>query len=301
MAKHLLQAVWLLLCAIATPSYAIDSPPDLIDFRIDTPMVNTTGASAVVTVSADIVDASGVCEFFCDDAGGPTQVQFVHPATGQRHAASFGFVSGQTYSASLLLPPSSAAGLWQVETLWLADISGNRRAFTTSQLADSGFPTDVQNSSTGGDAAPPMLLDVSLSATELNTSNGAALAVALQASDSGGGLCVNGCGVHGGPAQVRFFHAPSRQVRDGLFFQTGADTYAANVSFPVGSAEGLWTVAALQLVDLAGNRTVFDQADLAALNFDTQLSVVSSSSDTSRPVLLTSSFSPDPIDTTMSS
>ncbi len=293
--------VFVLAATLASTAAAIDDPPILVDFQVVTPTVDSQLAPDTVSLSAQLTDtAPGLCTDTCDDRGGPSQVQLVHPATGQRRHGHWVLDSGDTYKADIELDTTSAGGSWQVEALWLADLSGNRQLITTSDLGASGFDTDIQNDSAGGDAAPPALTDVQLSSTNLDATAGAVLDVTIVASDAGSGVCALGCGVSGGPSQIRYRHAATGQVRDGLLVPDAPD-FLAQVDFPAGSAAGTWEVDSLQLVDLAGNRAVFDASDLAALGFTSDVTVTSASADEDPPALVDlPSFVPDPIDTTAS-
>lgn len=295
-ASHLI--LLLALVCVAVPAWAVDSPPQLLDFEVLTPTFDTSATSADVRFRATITDvAPGVCTSLCDDDGTASQVQLVHSATGQRGSALFVSIGPDLYVATVVLPWMSAGGVWQVESVWLADVAGNREARSTSELASAGFTTTVENLATGDTTAPELTAIQPIPAS-FDSTSGASTTISLQVFEAGSGLCLEGCFVPGGPSQIRYVHALSGQVRDGLI-GPAVSGLEAEIEFLAGSAAGLWQLDSLRLVDFVGNRTTLDAVDLANMGLGpVGLTITSSSADVTPPVLRSAGALPYPIDTT---
>lgn len=291
---HFAEVEWQLLLPDLT---GVESPPELVDLQILTPIVDTSAGPANVSFQAEITDLGpGVCTGVCDDLGTPTQLQLVQPATGQRQSALFVPSGGDLYSATLILPATSAGGAWQVESIWLADLAGNRAVESATDLVSAGFAIAVSNLSTVGDETPPTLLDLALSASSFDATAGATMTMSISVEQLGSSLCVIGCEGAGGPTQVRYRNAATGQVRDALFSSSGS-SFSADVQFLAGSAAGAWRVEWLRLVDVAGNQTILDGTELLGLGFASNLSITSASADSTPPELVSFLSLPDPIDT----
>ena len=282
---------------------ADEAPPLLTRLQLEAFTVDSSAPPSFVRLQIDLQDpGSGVCLDVCDDVGGATQVKLRHIASGQRRNAPFELQSGSlqagTFAAAVALPPGSAGGIWVVEELWLADMAGNRVRFNTADLINLPALTQVLNVAGDGDAAPPSLTSITVDSITFDSTTDTSVEVTMNATDSQSGLCLAGCSDDGGPTQIRYVHATTGQVRDGLFLWDGADRYLASIEFPSGSAGGSWRVAALQLVDLAGNRVSFSRAELDTLGYSTALFNQSTTGDLAAPTLVSLSFLPEPVDTT---
>ena len=289
--------ITLLFSLLPIVAQAVDSPPTLTSFTIATPTVNSTQGDTVV-IQAEIADAApGVCTSACDDFGGATQVSILHPETGQRREGFFAFQQGDLYESAIPLSAESAPGLWVVESLWLADASGNRARLSTEALSGLGFDTEIQNDSTGGDVDAPEAGDVSPATTAPDVTFATSVEVSIELAGSEN-LCTAGCQVSGGPSQLRYQNVESGQIRDGVLVP-GAQEFVATIDFPGDSAAGTW-LATLRLVDTAGNVSTYDDAALQLLGFDTALTTTSSNEDAIPPEAGDSAFVPDPIDSTIS-
>ncbi len=256
---------------LAGQALAVDAPPVLTAFTIATSTVDTSASPDIVAVALDAHDlAPGLCLSSCDDGGAPSQLHLVHPGSGQRHVAMLEpNVFGVGYLARVELPAGAAGGTWQVETLWLADQSGNRRRFTTADLSGLGYATSLDNLAAGGPTTPPAPTSVSVLSL-LGTATPQVL-VSVQPYDSG--LCrAPVCADPAGPSQVRMRHPETGQTRTAfvqreLYFVGGGFAYdnRARIDFPPGSASGEWIVEWADLVDVYGNRTRLDAGALATL------------------------------------
>ena len=289
--------------AFAGPASAFDQPPTLDSFANLTPIVDPSGGGANVLFDLGITDANpGVCLSACDDAGTPSQLTLLHPASGQRLTGRLTPTGApDLYRATVAFDGFDAGGSWIVESLWLADRSGNRRFFSTSDLNTLGYATGVTSLASSGDQTPPSFTNVVQSATTFTSDPGATLLVEFQPYD--GSLCSPpSCALEGPASQVRFVHAATGQrrtafIRRELVFQGGGFGFVnrARVVFPSGSAGGLWTPEWAELVDGAGNRATLDASALGALGAMSVLNITTLG-DEIPPSQATVDWVPDPID-----
>ena len=149
------------------------------------------------------------------------------------------------------------------------------------------------------DTASPALVDFSFTPAVIDTTSTAAtVAVTVHLTDAGSGVC-SFCS-----AVVRFQEAGTRQIRvTGPFTLTAGTVYngifSSQVTFPAGSAGGVWKVLDVLLRDRMGNSALWDETTLAAAGFPTGLTNTGVT-DAAPPMLRNLSFTPAIIDTTSS-
>jgi len=270
---QLLFATYVLVFAFTGPASAFDQPPTLDSFANLTPVVDPFGGSANALFDLGITDTNpGICLSTCDDSGTPSQLTLLHPASGQRLTGRLApTATPALYRATVAFDGFDAGGSWVVESLWLADRSGNRRFLSTSDLNTLGYATGATSLAPPREQTPPAFTGLGQSATILDSVLGATLLVEFQPYDSS--LCsLPSCTLEGPASQVRFVHALTGQRRTGfirreLVFQGGGFVFVnrARMEFPSGSAAGFWTPEWAELVDNAGNRTRLDASALGAL------------------------------------
>ena len=116
------------------------------------------------------------------------------------------------------------------------------------------------------DVTPPILTAFSFTPTTIDTASGpASVAVSVSATDNLAGVSF---------AAVAF-RSPSGVQVDGASSFSPAPSVSGtiHVSFPQFSAVGTWTVAAVIILDAAGNRRDYSTTELAQLGFPTVLVV----------------------------
>ena len=271
-------ALFALLAVLPMSSaQAVDQPPVLGTFANLVPEIDPTAGIPSAQFLLGLTDAApGICTTLCEDNGAPSQLTLVHPPTGQRRTSTLGpTASSDQYIAVVTLDAASAGSDWIVESVWLADRSGNRRFLSTEDLVARGFDVVVTNLATGGDTTSPALASVLVSSTSIDSTAGAQVVVELSPYESG--LCrAPTCPLSTSPSQIRFVHAGTGQVRSAFVRREIAVVgglivfrHRARIEFPHGSAGGQWQLEWASLVDVAGNRRTFDAAELAALGAQT--------------------------------
>ena len=255
-------------------SSAVDNtPPNITAFSFTPATIDTTAASAAVTVNFTLTD---------DLAGANTfQAVFTSPSGNVTQTASKTFTAALTVtdSGTLTFPQFSEAGTWTVSSVFVADAAGNTLILAPPDLAARSFPTTLTVTSTT-DSTPPTLTAFSFTPTSINVTGApASVTFSFQATDDISGVT---------NFQADFI-SPS-----GLTTQNASASFTVNTSasgsatatFPKGSENGTWTVANVFLSDAAGNTRNLATADLAGLTFPTQLTVINASGDTTPPVIV---------------
>jgi hypothetical protein len=168
-----------------------------------------------------------------------------------------------------------------------------RLSFPISECAIPLLLLAFSNLGLAQSATPPRLTAFSLSPNSINTSAGpATVTAAFSATGSGAGVAFIEAALVD-PSGVFVLHsskafAPAATVTNSVLF-----------TFPRFSSSGVWQVAAVFLMDASGNTQIMGTPDLLAAGFPVNLTV-SSTADTTPPALVSLSFTPASINTTVS-
>ncbi|HEY6392735.1 MAG TPA: hypothetical protein VIX89_15755, partial [Bryobacteraceae bacterium] len=258
--------------ALSVSSTADTTPPNITAFTLTPATIDTTAASAGVTVNFTLTDDLAGVNFF--------QVVLVSPSGNASQTATKSFTPNTTVtdSVALTFPRLSEAGTWTVSAVFVSDAAGNTLVLGTPDLQARGFPTTLAVTSTS-DTTAPTLTAFGFTPTSINvTGFPATVTMNYQVTDD----------LSGATTVQAVFLSPS-----GATTQTASDTFAAATSktgtatatFPKGSENGTWTVNLVFLSDAAGNSVNLATADVIALGFPTQLVVTNAAGDTTPPVI----------------
>jgi hypothetical protein len=268
--------------AQATASSDVTAPT-LTALSIVETSINTTLASATVTVNYTITDDVGVVDVSAGFDGPDTQ-QFRSAYDSPAPSPS---TSG---SVTFTFPRYADAGTWQL-VLNIGDAAGNYRYYTTTQLIADGFPTDVTVIS-DEDVTPPVVTAVSFSPVVVNTATGDnVVTVTYTVTDDKAGTVDVSSGFQGPSPQsfVSGYGSPPASTNyTGTF----------DVTIPQGSELGTWQLV-MNIGDAVGNYDYHTTAELAAAGFPTDLEVVDA--DRIAPTLTAITFSAGTINTTLGS
>jgi hypothetical protein len=237
--------------------------PQLLSLSFSPPSVDVSGGPTVVVASARMTDdRSGVGSAILSvNRSGPGNSPQAGPVT---------LVSGTpldgVFQWSLTIPQYSVSGSYPVAVV-IADASGNRRTYLEDELADDGFPNEIQVSGTS-DTQAPQLLSLSVGPPVDVSAGAAVVVVSARLTDdlsgvASGTLAVNrpvaGNSPPGGPL-TRVSGTPL----DGVF--------QWSVSIPQFSAAGTYELA-LTVIDASGNRLSYLHEALGAAGFPNTLQV----------------------------
>lgn len=139
------------------------------------------------------------------------------------------------------------------------------------------------------DTTPPKLLSLAISPTSVNvTSAPASVTVTARVTDD----------LSGAIAACLSFRSPSfgQSTPQSCLFRISGTAldgiYQGTITIPQSSEAGTWIISYLQLYDSAGNFTVLQTADLQALNFPTELAVLSTTADLQPPQITSLTITP---------
>jgi hypothetical protein len=266
------------------------TPPDLVSLTLDPVTVDTSTGPQTLTVTARVrEDLSGLGRL--DQFGRPfydfLRMNFASPSRAQQvfAAPSMQRISGDDhdgiYQTTLRVPQYSEPGTWNMGFLSVSDAVGNTQSILLGSAGAKGFTTTF--TVTGpGDITPPTLLSFVIFPRRIDTStNGQTITSIVRITDNLSGLFASSGSTSfiGGVSGT--FQSPSRKqsasIRiNPLFSETGSalDLVLTNeVLFPQFSETGVWTLAGLNIRDVAGNQAILDQSALRQLGFPTQLAV----------------------------
>lgn len=196
-------------------------------------------------------------------------ITYYAPTTGQYTTSSFS-PSGQNddvYMATgLSISQYAESGIW-VPELVVADNAGNRRTYSSSDLAILGYNITLNVTSGNADILPPTIkfLRFSVAHPALEAPFGGA-AISLEADFSD-----NTTGFSNG--HIKYSSPSGKQFAEGYFTINGLNTgYNASVSVPAFGESGTW-LPTLTLYDSVGNSRTYSHTELTAAGISAAFSV----------------------------
>jgi hypothetical protein len=159
------------------------TPPTLTALSFTPTTIDTSAGPASVAVSVSATDdLSGVLV---------VQTRFHSPSGGQATEALLSFSPALSVSgtANATFPQFSESGIWTVEGVFVEDAVGNFKSYSTTELAQLGFPTTVMVIGQAEDVTPPMI-SVSATPKTLWPPNGRLVTVTVSGTitDTGSGV-----------------------------------------------------------------------------------------------------------------
>ena len=260
------------------------TPPSLIEFDFTPTTIDVTSGAQNVTVTLRVTDdLSGVSYMFLSFQSPSGQYQYQYIYSSNRIA---GNEFDGIYQGSVEIPQFSEAGTWQA-SVQMVDTVTNSSFISTSALADGGFPTELEVTSTSDTTGPS--IDVS--------SGDQIVTIDLHLTDDLSGVDIFQLYAHlssESGQQLQFQWGPYVTPVGG----TDLDgTWQASVTIPQYSEDGVWTLEYLYLADKAANWTYLDRTTLAGMGYTPSFTVAAVPEDTAAPQLSNLTFSPSVIDT----
>jgi hypothetical protein len=257
------------------------TPPQITAFSIMPTEFNTESEDQTLTLTMTLTDnLSGLC--IAGDCG--NRNSYSVPSVRLKSPSGTQFSDSQdlirisgndkngSYTAHFNIPKGSAKGIWTVDSVLLVDKLNNYKSLSRSQLlgAVPSANTSFTNIATVEDITPPQITAFSITPTEFNTeSEDQTLTLTMTLTDDYTGVCISGdCGdFNSSPTQVRLIPLIGTQSRVFYdFSRTSGDdkngVYAADLTIPAHSKEGIWTVDYVALTDKLGNRQTLSISQL---------------------------------------
>lgn len=244
------------------------TPPVLTGLSFTPDPLNVGAGDAPVQVAFTATASAGVREAYV----------FIEPTRGQRasgvdrscHATTrvSGTSTAGTWTCSITVPRDAPGGTWRINTLWVADSTGNATQYTIADLTARGLPSSFQVTSPNEDVTAPALAGLAVSPATVNLANGAAFVqVTVTATDAGVGVThataslfpVSGNG-HGCSANT-----PESGGRQNA-------TLVCNLPLPAGSAAGTWRLWVF-VMDAVGNSRAYTWEQLQAAGLPYEVTV----------------------------
>lgn len=237
------------------------SAPVVRSLKFSPTVVDVTSVSADVSIEMEAQDdLSGVKAI---------EISFESPSGMERRHVSTTLPNPSTSTKVPLVmkfAPSSEAGTWRAVGLVVADAAGNTLVMNADDFVSRGFPSEIQVRKVV-DTTPPTLTEFKLTPSKINLASGSAevnVEFALADDLSGAaGLEISFLGPSGNMARKA----------EATFKPGSLVTGSVKVRFPGFSEIGVWQVAALLLVDAAGNTRVLNAGDLSAKGFPNRILV----------------------------
>jgi len=172
--------------------------------------------------------------------------------------------------------------MWQIQQIQLTDSVFNETMLNTDDLMSLGLPTDVNVASTPSDISPTGLINLDFNDKVIDTKTGPQIVkVTLDLTDNLSGVEFS---LWGGASYIggfTFFSPGFLQVRQAGwqdFNLTEGSVidgqWEANIFFPQYSDAGVWHVYQVNFGDAVHNGKYLRTADLQAMGFPTELSVI---------------------------
>jgi hypothetical protein len=239
-----------------------NQPPTLVDFDFNPKSVDVTAGSATVTCEMTLADplsgvASSECFFFSPPGS------FYRSCLG---SLDTGDLRNGTHNCDVVIPQYSREGTWSV-FVSVTDEARNGRAYTETDLANLGFPSQLDVTS-NEDIEPPTLVSFNFDPRNVDvTGDSRTVSCEMSVTDSAAGVGLSLCRLlppRGFPQQYCYGTLASGDELDG--------TYTCDVVFPQYVEEGTWRVVVV-VQDLVENSRGYLENDLAELGFPSLLDV----------------------------
>ena len=238
-----------------------DTPPELIEVTILSPVVDVSDSFAAVDISVRATD---------DESGVETvQLEFESPS-GKHGATLFNHVQSLSGSPRDAVRKGSAsvlqyseAGTWKLVRAYLSDKLRNQRTYNEEELISLGISATFEVETSQQDLEPPLPVEFTIHTEEVDVTDGPGqIRVSVRVTDDLSGV-----------ARVQLdFESPSRdtELTLGGVLHTGWESYEdglymGNLTVPQGSESGTWNIKWIHLTDETGNWEGYHSSDLRSL------------------------------------
>ena len=245
------------------------------EFTVTNPNSDTTAPTISVMSlesTVDMTDGNNEVNFsltVLDDIAGVSGIVFRIASPSGKKASKVYSTSGTTEENIVSTVPLNSyaeSGIWNVESITVTDITGNSDTITETELIELGFSTKVTISNNQADLNVPTIsaftIENSININEGNYSLGFSLTV----NDDVSGVTF---------ASVRIL-SPSGKAASQLIYPAGSTTEVINGSITLDefSESGTWMVTSISVEDDAENYGTLNTAEIQALGFNTEVTVV---------------------------
>jgi hypothetical protein len=262
------------LSVTSTPDLA---GPSLASFDLQPQGIDVTTGAADVECTMQLTDTPAGVEFVTCGLTSPSEEQSQGCAA---FTPSSGTPNNGTYVCTMTVPRYSESGLWQA-SVFANDTVGNVGSWDAAALAGLGFPSEVDVTSDPDLLAPELTdFDVAPATVDVSSSDGA-VTCTMTVTDSPAGVATADCALFS-PSFQRSASCSSDAPSSG----TRADgVFTCSAPIPRYSEGGVWQVTNVSLQDAVGNLAEYATADLGALGFPTDVTVICEGGGATEPEL----------------
>jgi hypothetical protein len=230
------------------PSGSDATPPAVTSVSVSPIAIDTSGASATVTVSLHATDEfSGVHDTSARFRSPSGQLLFVNFAAANLAA---GTALDGTYTQTVTVPRYSEQGTWNLVLVSATDNATNTRGYTGQALLDAVGAVGFTQTGTG-DTAPPQAVSASVSPSTVDTSTTAAtISVTVLLIDDFSGTQSASLRFVGPSGQLLSVNVAAADLVGGSALD---GTYTKTATVPLFAEQGSWTLTLLTVVDQATN------------------------------------------------
>ena len=248
-------------------------PPKILAFKMSETEIDIA-EQTTISYSFTVVDnLSGLSDLSIEltSPSGQRNIKSIPPGLG-KNVYDFHLTSSE-------FEPFSEAGVWVVKSVFLKDKARNWHFYTTEELNDFGFNTQILVKNDNSDVQAPLLENFSITQSNLDVSSGTAkLEYHLTTLDDISGL--NNISI-----DIRSPSGQSNSISSRGYIGNHHTLVINGNAFGRYSEAGTWSVYAVALQDNADNYHYYHTSELEQLGFDTQVTIINQNSDTEAPVL----------------
>jgi MYXO-CTERM domain-containing protein len=278
---------------VDNPSLQDLMPPEIVSVDLSPTSINVRSDSAIVTLTANIVDDLSGFDYGAFSIYSPSKAQ--HKTV----YLSGGSSSDDVYEGVITFPRFSEAGEWTLDAAILYDKTTNRRDYSAADFLDLGETTVEVISDE--DTTSPVITSIVITPESIDASNGdASINLTVSITDDLAGFDY---------AKFYFFSPSNSQRR--ILIVSNLDTgdmfdgiYKEVVTFPRYSEAGDWRIRYAYLWDKAGSRWYVSEQDLinlsSSVDFDIGFTMTAEPHDIQVAELLEFDVAPNVINTILS-
>lgn len=236
--------------------------PVLDSLSIPQPAAVSNGTPAVINVSLTDAAASEIALVRVTARSERTGVRM-----GCQMAKPQLIGASGTYPCQMNFLQYMPTGAWVIEQVFVQDMRGNSRSFSTANLQAAGYPTAITVSGAAEDITAPVVTGFAISPATVAGNTADSVSLSVSATDELSGLR---------SATITLARTGSTQTRPcSVFFSpfnTLSGTQRCALRFNA-TETGAWTVRSVTLVDGVGNFTTLDTTQLGAAGYPTSVTV----------------------------
>lgn len=248
-------------------------PPKILAFKMSETEIDIVEQTTISYSFTVIDNLSGLSDLSIEltSPSGQRNIKSIPPGLG-KNVYDFHLTSSE-------FEAFSEAGVWVIKSVFLKDKARNWHFYTTEELNDFGFNTQILIKNTNSDVQAPSLENFSITQTHLDVSSGTAkLEYNLTTLDDISGL--NNISI-----DIRSPSGQSNSLSSRGYIGNNHTLIIDGNAFGRYSEAGTWSVYAVALQDNADNYHYYHTSELEQLGFDTQVTIINQNSDTEAPVL----------------